>query len=274
MRNRLAQHPTGWQAWYFVLALVAFLVGSQIMVVGQFVPALAPVIVPIQFVLTALLALLLVRLVSRRRITATDLGLKPGLRLWELGVIVAVFVLTHLVFRLLARLPGGQSDADRMFTDFGLHQGLGYALPIVVSTVILAPVCEELLFRGLLLRPVHDGLLPRFGRAGAAVVAVLVSSVAFAFPHLGDALLSPTGLAYLLTGVAFGFVYVVTGSLTGAMVSHALQSCYAFAQILYFGHGEHTVSPVLWVLVVACPVLVFLVARALYAILPKESAAR
>ena len=47
MRNRLAQHPTGWQAWYFVLALVAFLVGSQIMVVGQFVPALAPVIVPI-----------------------------------------------------------------------------------------------------------------------------------------------------------------------------------------------------------------------------------
>ena len=50
----------------------------------------------------------------------------------------------------------------------------------------------------------------------------------------------------MITGSVVGVVYVLTGSITAAMVSHALQSWVTYAPILYFGHGDSTVHPLLW----------------------------
>ena len=38
-----------------------------------------------------------------------------------------------------------------------------------------------------------------------------------------------------------------------------------------YGRGDTVVSPVLWIVVLACPILVVLVARGLYAVLPKAA---
>lgn len=54
--NRLAAHVTPWRAWYAVLAVPAFLLGS-------FGALLSP---PVSFVLFAALALLFIALASRR----------------------------------------------------------------------------------------------------------------------------------------------------------------------------------------------------------------
>lgn len=75
-------------------------------------------------------------------------------------------------------------------------------------------------------------------------------------------------MSYLVTGVAFGLVYVLTGSLTAAMVSHSLQSCFAFSQILINGHGNHEVSPILYVIALGCPLWTYLCARGLRAVPP------
>lgn len=105
-----------------------------------------------------------------------------------------------------------------------------------------------------------------------ALFAIALSALAFALPHLGGSLTGRQAIAYMITGCVFGVVYVLTGSITAAMVSHALQSWVTYAQILYFGHGDSTVHPLLWILVLGCPVWVCLVARLLRAVFPDRTA--
>jgi membrane protease YdiL (CAAX protease family) len=82
-----------------------------------------------------------------------------------------------------------------------------------IAVVVAAPIAEELLFRGLLLR----GLLRRYG----APVAVLVSGAVFAAVHLVDpnavTLLAPLALV----GVISGMRAVRTGELSQSILIHA-----------------------------------------------------
>ncbi len=82
-----------------------------------------------------------------------------------------------------------------------------------IAVVVAAPIAEELLFRGLLLR----GLLRRYG----APAAVLMSSAVFAMVHLVDpnavTLLAPLALV----GVVSGIRAVRTGELSQSILIHA-----------------------------------------------------
>lgn len=91
-------------------------------------------------------------------------------------------------------------------------------------------------------------------------------------PHLGGSLVGAQALSYVITGIALGVVYVLTGSMTAAMVSHAMQSWFSFGQILLFGHDGAAVSPVLWIIVAGCPLWVYLCASGLRAVLPRDRA--
>ena len=79
----------------------------------------------------------------------------------------------------------------------------------IVLAVLVAPLVEEGLFRGLLLR----SLLP-FGER----VALAGSAVVFAVCHVNPV----QGLAALWIGLLFGWVYLRTGSLTLCVAGHAL----------------------------------------------------
>jgi membrane protease YdiL (CAAX protease family) len=70
---------------------------------------------------------------------------------------------------------------------------------MVLSLVVLAPLGEELLFRGLLLR----GLARRLRFWPAA----LISAVLFASAHLDTYLLWPRAVALIGTGVALAWIY-------------------------------------------------------------------
>ena len=275
MKNRLAEHLTMWKAWYAIPAFFAFLAASAIPTVGALLggdedSAVMALLVPVQFIGFAALSLGIIALFSRRWPTAADLGLKKSLTWRHIVLLIAVFAVSHLGFWLLT--SGGPSDSGAAGRYFGEQNLGGPLLPAVATlfaSVVLAPVCEELLYRGAILRPIHDAIARRGSTLLAAVISILVSAAAFALPHLGGSLTGRQAAAYLITGVAFGLVYVLTGSMTAAMVSHSLQSCFAFAQILILGAGDAHVSPVLYVLVFTCPVIVFLLARGLRAVFPR-----
>ena len=279
MQNKLALRPTGWKTWYFVLALIGFFVGSQAALLLQLADGLPPAarewltaLAPLaQFIASALLALALVGLAARRWPTAPDLGLSARLSGRDIVLLLVVFVVTHGFFWLLSWGHEDPGQAARLFADMNLGKGLLSDAGVLVSGVILAPVCEEIVYRGLILRTIHDGLARKWPPRLAAAVALWVSALAFALPHLGDELLGRLGLAYLASGLAFGLVYVWTGSLTAAMVSHSLQSCWAFGNILLLGRGDAHVSPLLYVLVFGCPLWVYLCARGLRAVLPQAA---
>lgn len=280
MPNRLAEHLTTWKAWYAVVATLVVPLGSMAAMLGSLVPSEDPatqnlvtsLFVPVQFVVIAFLAVGLLALASRRWPTTRDLGFEPRLTSRQLGLVILVFVVSHALFWLISLTePEVPGQARTLFVQTGLNGPLVPAVAGIVSSVILAPVCEELLYRGAMLRPIHDALARR-GRAGlGAVAGILFSSLAFALPHLGGSLTGAMAASYLLTGIAFGLVYVVTGSMTAAMVSHSLQSCFAFAQVLLFGRGDDYVSPILWIIVFGCPLWTYLCAKALHAVFPKGS---
>lgn len=91
------------------------------------------------------------------------------------------------------------------------------AFSLLFTLVVVAPVTEELLFRGLILR----GLLGRYN----SWVALLISAGLFAAMHMNPWQLIPT----FALGVLFGWFYLRTGSLVPCIAGHALNNFMAYA---------------------------------------------
>jgi len=89
-------------------------------------------------------------------------------------------------------------------------------LPCLLASGVLAPICEELFFRGYLM-----GVFTRFGRGRAVVSSALLFSLA----HGMDMAFLPRAL----TGALLGAMTMRTGSLFAAMLVHG---CYNIAIIL------------------------------------------
>jgi len=96
-------------------------------------------------------------------------------------------------------------------------------LPAFLTVVVLAPIIEEMLFRGC----IFQGLSLRLGRIG---VAIVLSSLAFAIVH------PQGGQLWLVLGWigAMGAILTChTGSLVAAMVMHALHNAIVILAALY-----------------------------------------
>lgn len=79
----------------------------------------------------------------------------------------------------------------------------------IVSAVIMAPLCEEWMFRGMILR----GLL----RKMHPVWAIVISAFLFSLIHLNPW----QGIPAFILGCVFGYVYWKTGNLWLTMLMHA-----------------------------------------------------
>lgn len=91
--------------------------------------------------------------------------------------------------------------------------GLGTRVAVVVTTVLIVPLAEELVFRGILLR----ALARRF----SGWLAVAVSAAAFAAGHLLDPNAVLAVPALFVMGLVLGWRVVATGRLGGAVAMHA-----------------------------------------------------
>lgn len=85
------------------------------------------------------------------------------------------------------------------------------SLPLVLATAVLVgPVCEELIFRGVLLR----GFLENYGRR----TAILLSSLLFAFIHLNPW----QAVSGFFIGCLFAWFVARTGSILPAAAGHVM----------------------------------------------------
>ena len=264
LQNRLTEHITGWKIWYFVFLFLVLMISSvAIAALGTVLP-LKNLGAPIQMLLMPLVGFALVWLFSSKKPTKRDLGLDKGVNSRALIIILAVFAVTHLIFYLLAKMSGMSSDTVELFREYGFRDGFWGSFWAVISTVILAPVCEEILYRGLMLRTVHDGLAGKFPENKAlwslpVIVSVIAVAVAFILPHVEDLRFDVMSLAYFVTSAGFSLVYIFTRSLSAAMVSHSLQSCFAFFPILLYGRGDTEVHPIIYIIAFTCPLIVYFI---------------
>jgi len=129
------------------------------------------------------------------------------------GVGAGTLVAASLVVAALMRLTGSEQAADQFLLD-ELTRGGASTVLAFIAAVVLAPIAEELLFRGLLFR----ALLQRYHVNVAAIVSALV----FAVVHIDVAVSQPLALVGLtLVGVVLAHAYQRTGSLLVPIAGHA-----------------------------------------------------
>ncbi|MEZ5377031.1 MAG: type II CAAX endopeptidase family protein [Acidimicrobiales bacterium] len=138
---------------------------------------------------------------------------------------LAALVLAVVVGALASTLVGGDEVSNTSFLD-DAEGTLSYWV-LIAGVAIGAPLTEELLFRGLILRALEK-------RAGS-VVAIIGSTIAFTLPHYISA--SPAELVVLLAsigsvGLVFAIVAVRTRRLAPVIIAHVLFNGLTVVQLL------------------------------------------
>jgi len=127
------------------------------------------------------------------------------------GVVVFLSEIDNL---LRAYLPAGAAEHWDFAPELGPLIGASWFGPILA--VVVAPLAEETLFRGLILR----GLLGRW----KPWTAIVTSALLFALMHFNPAQ-TPVALGL---GLVLGWVYYRTRSLGLCMLGHALNNASSF----------------------------------------------
>jgi uncharacterized protein len=171
------------------------------------------VILPAQQLMVLLAVVYVTRLKGQKSLAA-DFGLVVRLRDAKALIVGA----TLEIVLTLALLPIIQLDPDaqnqQLLSDLKDHRDIGTIVLFVIGAVVLAPIIEELLFRGVLLR----ALL----RRAQPVTAVLTSAVIFALVHyLGDPNTLPFLPALTGLGVVLAVVALRSGDLSTSIFIHA-----------------------------------------------------
>jgi uncharacterized protein len=232
--QRLAPGPEGWPPWSGPVTLVTAIVVASIAVLLVDIPAvvlgvritsshippgLVNVDTFVQDAVFVLIALFFAQL-GGRAVAASQFGLRPT-RLWVGVGLVALTIFAFLVFTgAWAALAG--SPKEKLLEQLGAEKNAALLVASAVLTCVVAPVCEEFLFRGYIfaaLRNWHGSLL-----------AALLTGVLFGGVHATSApAVDLVPLAFL--GFALCMLYQRTGSLYPCIVVHVLNNSYAFAEL-------------------------------------------
>jgi CAAX protease family protein len=230
---------TAWPAWppWFALAALAvgfgitILIGIVVVVVAaafgtspedDLPPGITIALTLVQNIALVGAAFAFARMTAP--LAAADFGLR-GCRLWRsVGLLVAVwigFLALSAAWAALVHLDQTQTLPDEL----GVKGSLLNVLAVVILITVLAPLGEELFFRGFLFAALRNWR----GPWPAAVMTGLV----FGGIHVGS---SPVG--YLLPLAIFGFglclLYQLTGSLYPSIALHAVNNSIALGANLHW----------------------------------------
>lgn len=132
-------------------------------------------------------------------------GFNPVMLLWGVAL---VFVAGIVVEPLLELFPAEYMEA--------VEKRVGRGGMAVLTTVVLAPLLEELIFRGYILGSVR--------RKSGTVWAIVISSAMFGIIHL-----VPQQVIYgFVIGLILGYIYVRTESIFSVIILHAVNNAVSY----------------------------------------------
>ena len=129
---------------------------------------------------------------------------------------------------------------ESYFADFSKLIGSGFWS--IVMTVVLAPVLEEIFFRGLILEQLR--------RRIPVWQAVVASALFFGAVHLPNV---PQAINAVMMAVIMGYIYVLSGSLMSVIVVHAVNNGIAYLVLEMTGTQSTDIramignDPVYWI---------------------------
>ncbi len=180
------------------------------------------------------LAAVLFAKVGGRTVRAWQFGLqRPGIGwlsprvgwLWAGGMIL-VTLFTFLVFSAIWVEVLHVSTKEKLLEQLGANEGTALLLLSAGLTCVVAPICEEFLFRGFIFRALCNwrGVWP----------AAVITGLLFGGVHAGSA---PVVFLVPLAGLGFALclLYRYTGSLYPCIAAHSLNNSLAFGGLESWG---------------------------------------
>lgn len=144
---------------------------------------------------------------------------------------------------------------------YAFEKMLDYKVAGFITVCILAPIFEEILFRGILLR----GLLQN---GTSPIIAIILSSFLFGAAHLNP--WQFLGAGFL--GAIFGYVYYRTKSLWLVMFLHALNNMISFVMMTkYETMDQNVTDPTDYTSVVICFALAILAGWGIFKLTEKKT---
>ena len=161
------------------------------------------------------------------RPAAADFGLRPA-PLWRSVRLLFAVWIGFFVLSAIWAVALGLDDTQTLPDELGANGPLVNALAVIVLVTVIAPLGEELFFRGFFYGALRNWRGP--------ILAAILTGAVFGLIHAGS---SPVG--YLMPLAIFGaglcLLYELTGSLYPAIALHALNNSIALGVNLDYGAG-------------------------------------
>lgn len=176
----------------------------------------------VQDIAFVLVAVLFARM-GGRVVRAWQFGLRPPRlrRLWTVLLPFAL-LLAFVVFSVIWAGLLHESTKEKLLEQLGANEGTTLLLLSAALTCVVAPVCEELLFRGFIFTALRNwkGTWP----------AAIITGLLFGGVHVGSApVIDLVPLAFL--GFGLCLLYRITGSLYPCIAAHSLNNSIAYGSL-------------------------------------------
>jgi membrane protease YdiL (CAAX protease family) len=168
--------------------------------------------------------------VGGRAVRAWQFGLRPPRLRWRWTALLVVALLVgFILFTAIWTGILNVSTKEKLLEELGANEGTALLALSAALTCVIAPICEEFLFRGF----VYSALCSWRGPWPAALLTGLV----FGGVHAGSA-----PAVDLVPLAAFGFglclLYRYSGSLYPCIAAHSLNNSLAFGALENWGGGQ------------------------------------
>ena len=176
----------------------------------------------VQDLIFILTAILFARM-GGRTVRSWQFGLRPPrLRLlWTVLLPLGLFV-AFLIFSVIWAGILDESTKEKILEQLGANEGTSLLLLSAALTCVIAPICEEFLFRGFIFTALRNwkGMWP----------AAIITGLLFGGVHVGSApVVDLVPLAFL--GFGLCLLYRITGSLYPCIAAHSLNNSIAYGSL-------------------------------------------
>ncbi len=157
--------------------------------------------------------------------TWTDIGLSP------VAYVAATLLAAGLIaiFNNFAWFNAGEAQS----TGFGLYMTAPERLVAFITLVVVAPIAEEIIFRGWLYDKIRTQLNGHMSEWAGILIATLLVSVAFGVVHLQW----NVGVNVFALSVVLCLLREVTGTIYAGIFTHMIKNAVAFYLLYILGFG-------------------------------------
>lgn len=249
----------------FAYTISQFIIGLFTENVEEIFGQLAPYLTLVQGISMALFCLAVVWIHNRFKLYKKDFminSLKPlVLFKWLTIGIVLTYGFNYIGEQIF---PALKADSDTVLKNFGFGKNIWTDLATISTIAIIAPISEELAYRGLVLKIMRDGLsrMSIFKNKTyiAAIVAILVAAYFFATLHSAEEQKSAIPFLFL-NAVVSGVLYLKSKSFYVPVLVHSLNNSLVIIIMTTNSSEVSFTSPVLYLFAFLCPFVAYFFIR-------------